>query len=416
MILPPPAKARPHTLSVEETWACILSHCPVRPETEVQLSDAAGYVLAEAVRADRDQPPADRSAMDGFAVRAADLVALPARLTVVAEVAAGSASAPTISAGTCARIFTGANVPAGADTVVMVEDTRDSGDDTVEIVEAVRPHANIFKRGENAKQGDALVAPGCLLTSMPISVCATAGRTHVRIRPKPRVAIVTTGQELREPGSATAAYEERDSNSPMLRTALQAAGFAISASHRVSDDLSAIESILGACLAEADAVVFSGGASVGKYDFVPTAVRNLGADVLVHGVAMKPGKPFLFAVTPSGGCIFGLPGNPLSAATGLHEFVLPALRAMAGYSPQDCRPLVHARLSSPIRSKPGRRQFVLAALLWTTNGPEVAPVETHSSADVAAGAKADGVVVVPEDARGLEAGTMVAFRPWRALP
>jgi molybdopterin molybdotransferase len=403
-------------LGAEETWSCILSRCSVLPETEVALDDAAGYVLAEPVRADRDQPPADRSAMDGFAVRAADLVALPARLSIVAEVAAGSAAAPTISTGTCARIFTGANVPAGADTVVKVEDTRAVGGDAVEVVVAERQHANIFKRGENAKQGDVLVAQGCLLTSMPISVCAAAGRTRVRVRSKPRVAIVATGRELREPGCETGSYQERDSNSPMLKAALQAAGFAVSAAHRVSDDLSAIESVLAACLAEADAIVLSGGASVGKYDFVPAAMHNLGADVLVHGVAIKPGKPFLFALATNGVCLFGLPGNPLSAATGLHEFVLPALRAMTGYPAQACRPLLPARLRSAIKSKPGRREFVLAAVVWTSTGAEVDPIETHSSADLAAGAKADGVVVVPEEAHGLEAGALVAFRPWRAWP
>lgn len=403
-------------LGAEETWSRILRRCPSLSESEVPLDDAAGSILAEPVRADRDQPPADRSAMDGFAVRAADLAVLPARLSIVAEVAAGCAASPDIATGTCARIFTGANVPAGADTVVKVEDTRALGDDTVEIVVSERRLANIFKRGENARQGDVLVAAGCLLNAMTIGACAAAGRTHLRIRRKPRVAIVATGRELRQPGSETGPHQERDSNSPMLKAAVRAAGFTISSVHRVADELSAIEGVLASCLTEADAVVLSGGASVGKYDFVPAAVHNVGADILIHGVAIKPGKPFLFAVAANGVCIFGLPGNPLSAATGLHEFVLPALRAMAGYRPQDCRSLLHARLRSAVASKPGRREFVLADLVWTSSGPEVDPIETHSSADLAAGAKADGVVVVPEDVRGFEAGAMVAFRPWRTWP
>ena len=403
-------------LSPQEAWSRIRAHCPVLPEVEVPLASAGGCVLAETVLADRDQPPADRSAMDGFAVRAADLATLPARLRVTGEVAAGAAGAPAVFPGTCVRIFTGANVPEGADAVVKVEDTRALDSDTTEFLLPIRARANIFCRGENARTGDTLVARGRALSAMHIGVCAAAGRTHVRVRRRPRVAILATGRELQEPGAPTGPHQERDSNSFMLKAAIERAGFAVTAMHRVSDDASIIAAMLRECLAQADAVVLSGGASVGKYDFVPAVVRDLGADVLVHGVAMKPGKPFLFATAAGGVCIFGLPGNPLSAATGLHEFVLPALRHMAGQTAEDCRPVLHARLRAAMAAQPGRQQFALASLAWTMAGPEVEAVHCHGSADLAAGAKADGVIMVPLGAEGIGAGSVVAFRPWRCWP
>jgi len=193
-------------------------------------------------------------------------------------------------------------------------------------------------------------------------------------------------------------------------------GFVVASSTRVSDEREAIIEQLRSALNRADAVVLSGGVSVGAFDFVPTAVTSVGARVLVHGVAMKPGKPFLFALAPGGRPIFGLPGNPLSAATTLHEFVLPALRLAAGWSGEESRPLVRARLREAIPNKPGRQRFALATLAWSADGPEVAPEPSQSSADLAAGARADGTIIVPSDASGLDAGELVDFRPWRSWP
>ena len=373
-------------------------------------------MLAEPVCADRDLPPADRSAMDGFAVRAADLENTPVTLHVMGEIAAGSAAAPVVTPGTCARIFTGANVPPGADAVVMIESTREEVPGQVTFVSAERPGANILRRGENARQGSELVPAGHVLGAVHIGVCAAAGRTEVRVVRKPRVAIITTGRELLDPGTAAEAHQERDSNGPMLTAALCAGGFSVVFARRVSDDAVAIVDCLRDALATADAVVLSGGVSVGAYDFVPAAVTAVGARTLVHGVAMKPGKPFLFALAPKQQPIFGLPGNPLSAATGLHEFVLPALRRVAGWPESECRPLVRARLREAVANKPGRQRYVLATLAWSPTGAEVQAVPSQSSADLAAGARADGAIVVPADAHELDAGTLVDFRPWRMWP
>ncbi|HEX7596696.1 MAG TPA: molybdopterin molybdotransferase MoeA, partial [Polyangia bacterium] len=269
---------------------------------------------------------------------------------------------------------------------------------------------------ENAKQGTVLVSTGTVLGALHIGACAAAGRAHVYAVRSPRVAVMSTGRELLTPGTATEAHQERDSNGPMVTAALTAAGFSVIATRRVADDQTAIVGMLRELLAQSDAVVVSGGVSVGAYDLVPAALAAIEARTLVRGVAMKPGKPFLFATAPHDRCIFGLPGNPLSAATGLHEFVLPALRRCAGWPEPGCRPLVRARLRETVAGLPGQQRAILGVLEWTATGPEVTPLLSQSSADLAAGARADGAILVPAETPKLEAGGLVDFRPWRAWP
>jgi molybdopterin molybdotransferase len=407
-------------LTPQQTWSLISAHVAALPVVALPLDQARGHVLAEPLCADRDLPAADRSAMDGFAVCAADLRSPPVTLHVIGEVAAGSPAAPLVAPGTCARIFTGANLPPGADTVAIVETTREEAPGQITFAVAERSGANILRRGENAKQGSELLPAGQVLGAVQLGLCAAAGKTHVRVIGKPRVAVLTTGRELLAPGAAAGPHQERDSNGPMLAAALAEAGFSVVFASCVSDDADAIVASMRDALAAADALVVSGGVSMGAYDFVPAAVTALGARTLVHGVAMKPGKPFLCAMAPQHQPIlqpiFGLPGNPLSAATGLHEFVLPALRRAAGWPDPACRPLVRAPLRDAVANKPGRQHYVLATLTWTPTGPEVAAIPSQSSADLAAGARADGTIIVPADARGLDAGTWVDFRPWRAWP
>jgi molybdopterin molybdotransferase len=403
-------------LTPQQAWSSILTHTACLPAIEVPADEALGHVLAEPLLADRDMPPANRSAKDGFAVRSADLRRMPVTLPIIGEVAAGSPAAPAVTEGTCACIFTGANVPPGADTVVQVEDTRSAGAGEVTFVRAEQVGANILRQGENARAGRVLVPAGRVLDGLHIAIAAATGRTSLRVFRRPRVAIIATGRELQPPEAKVGAHQERDANGPMLAAAFRAAGFPVAFACRVSDDLDAVTAMLREGLVGADAVVLSGGVSVGAYDFVPAAITAVGGSPRVHGVAMKPGKPFLFATTPDSRLVFGLPGNPLSAATTLHEFVLPALRRMAGWPEAHCRPLVRARLREAIANTPGCQRYVLATLAWKTSGPEVTAVGSRSSADLAAGARADGAIIVPPEARGLDQGSLVDFRPWRVWP
>jgi molybdopterin molybdotransferase len=400
-------------IAPRRAWEIILAR--MKPVTPIQqdLADVAGLVLAEDVRADRDLPPADRSAMDGFAVRSADLES-PAPLRTIGEVPAGSPLRPRIRAGTCVRILTGANLPPGADTVVMLEDVRERAG-TIRILRAPRIGANILKRGEDAARGEILVRRGTPLAHMEIGVCAAVGRDRLRAYPRPEVAILCTGAELRSVSDRIRIHELRNSNGPALRAALELAGFKVARSATTPDQAGSLRRQLKRCLKAAPVTLITGGMSVGKYDLVRAALEAAGAIIHVHGVAMKPGKPFLYASVGRNGHVFGLPGNPLSAMTGFHEFVLPALRRLAGHDADTCRPILHLPLAAEVQSKGDRTRFELARIENDPSGARLYPIASRSSADLASAAYAHGVIVIPAGTRTIPAGQPVEFHPWKAL-
>lgn len=389
----------------------------VRPlkTTRKPLNEALGYCLAENVLADRDISPADRSTMDGYAVRSSDLAKCPCTLRLIGEVAAGSASRPRVRPGTCVRVLTGANIPPGADAVVMVEQTEE-GDGLVTFQEKVPAGCNIRKRGEEAKRGAVLRSKKTVLGPVQIGLCAAVGKAELRVYARPGVAVLCTGEELRPVGAPVRAHELRNSNGPALLAALRSHGYTDISLEVVHDDVEALTRKIERAAAKRNVVLVTGGVSVGKYDFVPEAVAQIGARIRFHGVAMKPGKPLLYATLSGNRHIFGLPGNPLSSMTGFHEFVLPALRRMSGLPVKECRPSMRLPLTRALRSRKGRVECVLAQLLWRKKGPLVRPLKSHGSADLVAGAQADGVVVVPASVQELPAGSLVEFRPWRAQP
>ncbi len=397
----------------DEAWRKMAAHC--RPLTPVlrPLDQALGHVLAQPVCADRDLPATDRSAMDGFAFRAMD--ALGGRgLVIVGEVPAGVAFAGAIGPGECVRIFTGASLPTGVDAVALIEDVTLLPNGRVQMP-GLPSGANVLRRGEDANAGKILLPAGVPLNAARLAVAAAVGAAQVLVHRRPRVAVVTTGRELLAPNQSPAPHQIRDSNSTLLAAALAAEDFPLAATLRASDEREAVTHQLREALSLADVVVLSGGVSVGDYDFVLAAVRAVDAQVLVHKVAMKPGKPMLFATHGTDRFIFGLPGHPLATLTGLHEFVLPALRRLAGSSEEDCRPLWTVPLGRALQSKGGRHRYHLAQLHWASYGPRVEPVPSHSSADLVAGGRAHGAIVVPPDVQTLETGALVSFRPWRGL-
>ena len=399
-------------ISAQSAFRILRTHVRRSKKISVGLDNALGCCLCTPVRADRDHPPTDRSAMDGFAVRTDSPESVLQSLPLVGEVAAGSDSCPRVRPGTCVRVLTGAVVPLGANAVVRLEDTA-VADGAVTFLEPVRSGANIRKRGEETRRGDIVIPAGSVLGSAEFGVCAAMGKAEVRVHRPPSVAVLSTGRELKRAEQRVRPQELRDSNGPTLQAALTHAGFGPAPHRIVTDDPHKIQAALQRAVDHYDVVVTTGGVSVGRYDYVPAAVRAIGAKVRFHGVRMKPGKPQLYATLPGNRHIFGLPGNPLSALVGLHELVLPALRLMAGWPVRRCRPATFLPLARSARRKGNRTEYRLARLVRRKSGSRLESVKVQGSADLVAAVAADGVFILPKEVTELPAGACVEFRPWR---
>lgn len=346
-------------ISVEEHRARILDTAPLLPSVRVPLPLALGAVLAEDVISRWPVPLFDNSAMDGYAVRSVD-AAEGAELRIVADIPAGSSADPSLRPGEAARIMTGAPVPTDADAIVPLEHTdlgtvrRMDPPEQITVLTAARPGAHIRRAGEDAPAGTRAVAAGTELTAWQLSAIASAGHDTVLVRRAPRVAVISTGSELIPPSETPLPGQIPESNSTLIGAAVRAAGAELVSVRTVPDDAEQLREALGEI--DADAVVLSGGASVGAFDIV-RAVLEEDHDVLFQNVAMQPGKPQGFGVLRSGALAFCLPGNPVGAAASFEMFVRPALRKMAGHTVID-RSLVIRRASSGWASPPGRLQLV----------------------------------------------------------
>jgi molybdopterin molybdotransferase len=398
-------------LEVQDALARLLNAVSTLPPVELALEDAQGLTLAEAVTADRDAPATDRSAMDGFAVRAADCDPVPRTLAVRGEVRAGEdPGAISVGAEEAVRIFTGAPMPRGADAVVMVELTEEDRASATVVVKA-RPEAgqHIRRRGEERRAGEPVLSPGARVRAAETAPLAALGKTRVRVVRLPQVAVVSTGDEVVEVGALPAPHQVRNSNAAMV-LALLARLRVDARSLGIAGD---VPGALDAAIAEGcrgDLLLLSGGVSVGAYDLVESALTRAGCEVLFHNVAMRPGKPILAA--KRGAClVLGLPGNPVSAFTSFQVFVAPVLRRLMGASHPIAVP-VRATLVGDLKRRPGRLTYHLAHLAWREGMPFVAPVESASSGDVLALAHANAFIVAPGDTQPIPAGEDVEVLPW----
>ncbi len=363
---------------------------PLRAE-QAPLDQAAGRYLAEAVRAARAAPPFTCSAMDGYALRAADAPG-PVSLLVAQTLYAGDRPDRPLRPGEAARIFTGAPLPEGADTVVREEATRAQGD-RVAVVEAPRRGGNVRLEGEDVARGAVALEAGTRLGARQVGLCAAVGVAEVAVRRRPLVALLATGDEVvrgRTP----------DSNGAAVAGLLRSLGALVSR-RAVPDDPEAVAAAIGGALAAADAVVTIGGVSVGERDHVPAALGRLGAQVRVHGVPMKPGKPFLFALAGAAP-VLGLPGSPSACLVAFEVFARPALLRLAGASRLHRR-AVRLSLAEPVSGRPGRARF-----LWAALDPDgrVRPLG-RDAAQVRGPALADALVRLPEGTGDLGAGEEV---------
>jgi molybdopterin molybdotransferase len=390
-------------ISVEEARERILGALQPLGSEVVAVSAAHGRVLAEDVVARLTQPPAAVSAMDGYAVRAADLGTIPARLRVVGQVAAGSGDPGAIGPGQAARIFTGAALPDGADTIVIQEDADRDGD-WVSVREAPAAGRHIRRAGLDFAAGELGLARGRLLTARDIGLAAAMNWPWLRVTRQPRVAILATGDEVVMPGEPVARGQIVSSNGLALAAFVAACGGAPLNLGVVGDDRAAIAGMAAAARG-ADLLVTTGGASVGEHDLVQAALGDQGLELDFWKIAMRPGKPLLFGRL-GGTPVLGLPGNPVSALVCAAIFLRPALQRLLG-RPAGAEPPVHARLGEPLPAN-DRRQDYLRARLSHQDGAAVAtPFPVQDSSMVSRLAWADCLIVRPPLAPALAAGERV---------
>jgi len=403
-------------LSFEEARRVVEEHASrlvARGEEIVDLLDAAGRVLAEPVTADRDIPPFPRATRDGYAVRAGDLTGLPARLKVLGEIRAGASHAGRIvDRGEAFSIMTGAPVPKGADAVVMVEYTSQNGG-TVEISRGVAQGENIVPQGAEARCGSPLLEPGTRLNETGVALAASVGKASMQVYLRPRVAVLTTGDEIVAVDTEPGPVQIRNSNSYSLAVQVQRSGGDPAILPIAPDEPARLRELVEQGL-RFDLLIMTGGVSMGRYDLVEQVLSELKAQFFFTGAKIQPGRPVVFGRVECLGdsgrqhtYFFGLPGNPVSTMVTFELFARPVIEALAGMK---TRPLnfLHARLKAEIRVKPGLRRFLPAILSGAYEDSQVELVPWQGSGDIAAQARANCYVVVPEERGEIAAGEWVA--------
>jgi molybdopterin molybdotransferase len=392
----------------------------------VDLLHASGRILAEPISADRDIPPFPRSTRDGYAVRSADLTNLPARLTVAGEIKAGPLPSEVplvLNSGEAFSIMTGAPVPQGADAVVMVEYTALSvQNDSVEITKGVQAGENIVAQGAEARGGSLLLDRGEQLDHAAIALAASVGKSRLQVFARPRVAVLTTGDEIVDVDGRPGPTQIRNSNTYSLAAQVQNAGGEAVLMPIALDEPHRLRQLIEEGL-ESDLLIMTGGVSMGRYDLVEQVLGEMNAEFLFTGAKIQPGRPVVFGRVPSARAtsvsapasaphshkyFFGLPGNPVSTMVTFELFARPILEALAGMSPH---PLVfvHARLKSEIRVKTGLRRFLPAVLSGQYEDSQVELVPWQGSGDIAARSRANCYIVIPPDREQISAGEWVAI-------
>ena len=391
---------------IEEARRLVLDRVVPLEAEPVALKDALGRVLAEPVTSADAVPGFDNSAMDGYAVRAADTAGADggARLPVVDESRAGHPAQRRLAEGEAAAISTGAMVPEGADAVVRVEDT-DAGSQEVEIRVEVEAGRDIRRAGEDIAAGEAVLAAGDEIGPAEAGVLVSVGRGEVACARRPRVNLLTTGDELQEPGEPLRPGAIRNSNAYSVSGLIRRSGAALGMVEMVPDDRDATADALARALT-GDVVVISGGVSVGPHDHVRPTLAALGAEEVFWGVALRPGKPTWFGVAPSGCLVFGLPGNPVSAMVTFLLFVQPAIRAMLGASPTQADRAT-AVLDSDYPKQPGRAHVVRCRLELRDDGWHATPTKDQGSHVLTSMLGADALAIIPTTSGTVRAGERV---------
>lgn len=395
-------------ISVAEAIRIVLGEARPLPGESTPLAEARGRILAQDIVADSDLPPFDRSQMDGYALRSSDAGNLPARLKIVGESAAGRGWHNELKPYEAVRIMTGAPVPRGADSVQQVELTREvNGGAEVEILEAVAPGRSIVKRASEIKEGETVLRGGERITAAMMAVIASFGYAQMEVGRRPRVAVLATGTELVATDQKPGQDQIRDSNNFTIGAYAEMAGAIVERLPLAGDDTELLRQQIAGAAARSDLVITSGGVSVGAYDFTKPALRELGAEIFFERVALRPGKPTVFARLPEGPLFFGLPGNPVSVSVTFNLFARTAMLAMQGAT----NPLLaedSAVLTRNVKGAGERESYLPAKLATTEAGMLTAePLKWGGSSDFVGFVRATSLIIVPPGTSMCEAGTKV---------
>jgi molybdopterin molybdotransferase len=394
-------------LSVEDAYRHVLATARLLPTEQVPLLNATGRVLRQEVVADRDFPPYDRVTMDGIALRYTALAAGQTAFSIERTQLAGALPQPLTDPQAAIEIMTGAALPPGTDTVIRYEDLTftetPARQVTVQVLPPRQGH-NVHARATDQPAGALLLAPGLVVSPAEIAVAATVGAATLTVARRPRVAVVSTGDEIVPVDQVPLPHQIRRSNAPMLQAALAVDG-ALSEAFHFDDDLASLKQGLPPLLAAFDAVLLSGGVSKGKADFLPQALRESGVEQLFHGVAQRPGQPFWFGQRASGAAVFAMPGNPVSTFVGYYRYVRGWLLQSAGVGPVAGQQIM-AELAAPVDFKPQLTYFLAVRLERTSDGRLLAyPTPTAGSGDLAGLLAADGLLELAPGQTHFAAGT-----------
>ena len=398
-------------LPPKQALETFLAQCHVVPKAEqVALQDAIGRVTVEPVAAPFALPSFPRSTVDGFAVRAADThgasETLPAYLKLIGEIPMGAAAELVLAVGQCAIIHTGGMVPVGADAVVMVEYTQEARPGEIEILRAVSTGTNVLQPGEDVGLGDEVISAGTLLRPAEVGGLAALGHTHVTVAARPKVGIISSGDEVITPGKPLQPGQVFDVNSYSLHSLILQSGGEPLSYGILADDAELFKATAERAKAECDLVLFTAGSSVSVRDLTATTIDNLGQPgVIVHGVSVRPGKPTILAVA-DGTPVIGLPGNPVSALVIARIFVVATLEKMMGLKTYRPRAAVSAKLTINLASQAGREDWIGVKLTHSAEGAAAEPVFGKSNL-IFTLANADGLIKIPAAANGIPAGEWV---------
>jgi len=374
----------------------------------VGIEQALGRVLAQDVTADSDLPPFDRSQMDGYAVRAEDTSEAPVRLKIVGESAAGKGWHHQLQEGQAVRIMTGAPVPVGANAVQQVELTHELKDNTVvELLESVELGRSIVKRGNEITSGETVLRSGSFINAAMLAVLAAFGYAEVEVGRRPRVGVMATGSELVSVDQQPGQDQIRDSNNYSIGAYAIQAGAIVERLPLVADETTQLKNVIASAAENCDVLVTSGGVSMGVYDFTKSALKELGAEMFFEKVALRPGKPTVFARLPNGTLVFGLPGNPVSVSVTFNLFARTALLAMQGVN-EPALKTETGILAKPVKGNVDRESYLPAQLTTNDDGELVAfPLKWGGSSDFVAFARATALVIIPAGAKLMDTNAIV---------